>query len=354
MIHFKNEEKRGEFFLDKKSPIAIVGAGSWGSALAVVLADNGFKVDLLTRTKEHADEINSERTNKKYLPGISFSTNIVANNEIEEVLKNKQQIILAVPSHAMRETAESIKPYLTNETIITHATKGLEIASHKRMSEVILEALPAISRDRVLVLSGPSHAEEVSRRLPTTVVIAGTDLGYAEQVQGLFINNNFRVYTNLDLIGVEIAGALKNIIALGAGLSDGLAFGDNAKAALLTRGLAEITRLGVEMGASPLTFSGLAGVGDLVVTCTSKHSRNWRAGYMLGKGTPLEEVLENMGMVVEGVKTTKAAFFLAKDTGVEMPIAAELYQVLFENKSPQNAVNDLMGRVKTRELESFQ
>lgn len=335
--------------MEKHNVVAVIGAGSWGSALAMVLADNGHNVDLYTRTLEHMQEINNERTNKKYLPDIKFSEDIVASNNLEAVVKNKKHIILAVPSHVMRETVENIRPFITNEVIITHATKGLDIATYKRMSEIIFEGLQTVPYNNILVLSGPSHAEEVSKKLPTTVVITGTNISLAEQVQDLFINNYFRVYTNTDIIGVEIAGALKNIIALGAGLSDGLLFGDNAKAALITRGLAEIARLGVELGANPLTFSGLAGVGDLIVTCTSQHSRNWRAGFKLGQGKCLDEVLQEMGMVVEGVKTTKAAFHLAKKINVEMPITTELYQVLFANKTPQNAVEDLMGRVKTHE-----
>lgn len=345
----KNKWK-GEVLLNQQS-VAVIGAGSWGTALSMVLAYNGVKVDLLTRTKEHSDEINHKRTNSRYLKNIKLPELITANTNLQDVLENKKYIFLVVPSHAMRETAKSIRPFVNDETIIIHATKGLEIDTFKRMSEVIQEEIPELSTDKILVLSGPSHAEEVSLRLPTTVVIAGNSIKYAEEAQDLLINNNFRVYTNSDLIGVEIAGALKNIIALGAGLTDGLEFGDNAKAALMTRGLAEIARLGIEMGANPLTFSGLAGVGDLIVTCTSQHSRNWRTGYLLGKGKSLDTILAEMGMVVEGVKTTKAAYHLSRQRNVQMPITNELYQVLFEGKQLVNAVEDLMGRVKTREIE---
>lgn len=337
--------------MGNKESIAVIGAGSWGTALAIVLANNRYKVDLLTRTEEHKNEINNQRTNHRYLKEITIPTNITAHTNFSDVLVNKKYVIIVVPSHAMRETARAIKPHISEETIVVHATKGLEVDSHKRMSEIIREEIPFLPQEHILVLSGPSHAEEVSLRLPTTVVIAGKSILIAEQVQDLFINSDFRVYTNTDVIGVEIAGALKNIIALGAGLVDGLQFGDNAKAALITRGLAEIARLGIELGANPLTFSGLAGVGDLVVTCTSKHSRNWRAGYMLGQGKNLDTILAEMGMVVEGVKTTKAAYFLSNNKDVQMPITNELYKVLFEHKSPKAAAEDLMGRVKTHEIE---
>jgi Glycerol-3-phosphate dehydrogenase len=243
-------------------------------------------------------------------------------------------------------------PHLSPDTLVVHATKGFEAESLKRMTQVLSEELGRPAAD-IVVLSGPSHAEEVIRRLPTTVVVASESLEAAERAQDAFMNGAFRVYTNRDTAGVEIAGAIKNIIALGAGLSDGLQFGDNAKAALLTRGLAEIGRLGTAMGANPLTFAGLAGVGDLVVTSTSKHSRNWRAGYMLADGTPLETVLERMGMVVEGVKTTRAAFALSQQYRVDMPITAQLYEVLFRGKPPKAAVEDLMGRLKTHEMESI-
>jgi len=337
--------------LNNKEAIAVIGAGSWGTALAIVLANNNYFVDLLSRTEEHKNEINNNRTNHRYLKDIAIPANITAHTDMSDVLANKKYVIIVVPSHAMRETARSIKPYISEDTIIVHATKGLEIDSYKRMSEIIQEEIPLLPQEQILVLSGPSHAEEVSLKLPTTVVIAGKSISIAEQVQDLFINSDFRVYTNTDIIGVEIAGALKNIIALGAGLVDGLQFGDNAKAALITRGLAEITRLGMETGANPLTFLGLAGVGDLVVTCTSKHSRNWRAGYMLGQGKNLDTILADMGMVVEGVKTTKAAYFLSGNKNVQMPITNELYKVLFEHKSPKAAAEDLMGRVKTHEME---
>jgi len=339
--------------MEENRSVAVIGGGSWGTALAMVLANNGNYVEIYTRRENQRDEINKQHTNQKYLPDVKLPELISANTDLKSVVEDKLYVVLVVPSHVMRETAQKIRPFINNDTIIVHATKGLEVNTYKRMSEVIQDELPEHPKERILVLSGPSHAEEVSRFSPTTVVIAGTDLLMTEKAQDLFINSSFRVYTNNDLVGVEIAGSLKNIIALGAGLSDGLGFGDNAKAALITRGLAEITRLGLELGANPLTFLGLAGVGDLVVTCTSKHSRNWKAGYQLGKGEKLTTVLEMMGMVVEGVKTTKVAYDLTQEYHVKMPITSELFQVLFQNKSPKQAVEDLMGRVKKHEIEEI-
>ncbi|MBP1933468.1 NAD(P)H-dependent glycerol-3-phosphate dehydrogenase [Ammoniphilus resinae] len=331
--------------------VGIVGSGSWGTALAIVLADNAHQVEIWARRSEQADEINRNHTNEEYLPGIQLPDTIKASSKLEQVVEGKEMILFVVPSHSIRQVARQVSGYIPQEALIIHAIKGLELETHKRISEILLEELPVPLHERIAVLSGPSHAEEVSKRSPTTVVVASNSIKTAEEAQDALINQHFRVYTNPDVVGLEIGGALKNIIALGAGISDGLQFGDNAKAALMTRGLAEISRLGVYMGANPLTFSGLAGVGDLIVTCTSKHSRNWRAGNMLGQGHSLQEVLSVMGMVVEGVKTTKASYELSFQCGIEMPITQQLYQVLFENKEPRKAVEDLMGRLKTHEME---
>ncbi|MCF6137587.1 NAD(P)H-dependent glycerol-3-phosphate dehydrogenase [Pseudalkalibacillus berkeleyi] len=333
--------------------IAVIGAGSWGTALALVLADNNHDVRLWARRSEQVDEINEHHTNKKYLPEINLPTNIVATNDLTEAISNTDTIVLVTPTSALREILKQLKSEIEKPVTIVHASKGIEPDTLFRVSEVIEDEIPEELRKAVVVLSGPSHAEEVSLRQPTTVTVSSKNHNVAEQVQDLFINPNFRVYTNPDIVGVELGGSLKNIIALGAGLSDGLGYGDNAKAALLTRGLAEIARLGTTMGAQTLTFAGLSGIGDLVVTCTSVHSRNWRAGNLLGKGNSLEEVLENMGMVVEGVRTTKAAFQLAKKEGVEMPITNELYDVLFNSKHPKEAVDSLMRRSKTHEVEDL-
>lgn len=337
----------------KDRRIAILGLGSWGTALAIVLADNGFRVNIWGRNAEQCEMINRSRENMRYLPGIILSPEIIATPDLKEALHEVRAIVYAVPSQAMREVVEATLPFLEKEHILIHVTKGLELGTYKRMSEVIRETVPVDLRQRVAVLSGPSHAEEVAIRLPTTIVSASESAEIAEQVQDLFINQNFRVYTNPDLIGVEIGGALKNIIALAAGISDGLGFGDNAKAALLTRGLAEIGRIGVKLGANPLTFAGLAGIGDLIVTGNSLHSRNYRAGKMIGEGAEVERVQENMGMVVEGIKTTKAAYELSRQLEVTMPITHELYHVLFKKKDPRLAVEDLMGRGRTHEVEEI-
>ncbi|QMV44361.1 NAD(P)H-dependent glycerol-3-phosphate dehydrogenase [Cohnella cholangitidis] len=333
--------------------IAVLVAGSWGTALSRVLADNGHSVTLWTRKEAQANEINQERRNEKFLPGAKLPEGITATTVMADAVKEAEAVLFVAPSSAMREVARQAASYLHKDALVIHATKGFESDSLKRMSTVLAEELGR-SEEQIVVLSGPSHAEEVINRHPTTIVVASKEIACAEAAQDLFMNESyFRVYTNPDLIGVETAGAIKNIIALGAGLSDGLGFGDNAKAALITRGLAEIARLGAAMGANPLTFAGLAGVGDLIVTCTSQHSRNWRAGSMLAQGLPLAEVLERMGMVVEGVRTTKAAHALAGNHDVEMPITDQLYAVLFEGKSPEKAVGALMGRVRTHEIEEI-
>ncbi len=333
--------------------VIVLGAGSWGTALAMVLADNGYRVRLWAHKLQQINEINNLHTNEKYLPGVTLSKNIIGYSSLEEALEEAETIILAVPTKAIREVMKQIRGIITKPITIVHVSKGIEPDTFKRVSEVIKEELPSELLVNVVVLSGPSHAEEVSKRQPTTVTVACEDLNAAEKIQDMFINQHLRVYTNPDIIGVEIGGALKNIIAISAGITDGLGYGDNAKAALITRGLAEIARLGVAMGANPLTFAGLTGIGDLIVTCTSIHSRNWRAGNLLGKGQSLEDVLENMGMVVEGVRTTKAAYQLAKKMNVSMPITDALYDVLFNQKNPKEAVDVLMARGKTHEMEDI-
>ncbi|OZM57264.1 glycerol-3-phosphate dehydrogenase [Lottiidibacillus patelloidae] len=333
--------------------IAVIGAGSWGTALAIVLADNGHHVNLYGRRNDQIQEINDKHTNEKYLPGITLPHNIFGLSSLRHAVEDVSTIVLVTPTKAMRQVLSDLKQLLTKKVTIVHASKGIEPETHKRISEMIEEEIPSEYLNAVVVLSGPSHAEEVSRRMPTTVTVSSNNANAQELIQDLFINSNFRVYTNADVIGVELGGALKNIIALGAGLADGLGHGDNAKAALITRGLAEIARLGTKMGANPLTFAGLTGIGDLIVTCTSVHSRNWRAGNMLGKGKKLNDVLEDMGMAVEGVRTTKAAYQLAKNVGVEMPITEQIYEVLFNDKDPKTALDELMARGKTKELEDF-
>ena len=338
---------------DQKAAIAVVGAGSWGTALAMVLADNSHEVRLWSHNEVQVKEINDCHTNKKYLPEIVLPDLIVGYASLHESLDGVDTVILAVPTKAIREVLGKIRGVISSPITIAHVSKGIEPDTLLRISEMIKEEMPKELLQDVVVLSGPSHAEEVSLRHPTTVTVTSENMAAAEKIQDLFINHNFRVYTNSDVIGVEIGGALKNIIALAAGITDGLGYGDNAKAALMTRGLAEIARLGTKMGANPLTFSGLTGIGDLIVTCTSVHSRNWRAGNLLGKGKTLDEVLDNMGMVVEGVRTTKAAYQLAKEYNVNMPITAALYDVLFNGKNAKDAVDVLMARGKTHEMEDL-
>lgn len=336
-----------------REKISVLGAGSWGTALALVLADNGHEVRLWGHKREQIDEINQYHTNKKYLPGITLPEGIVGYDSLKEAIHNIDTVVLAVPTKAIREVLKKMIADLSTPLTIVHVSKGIEPDTHLRISEMIQQEVPNKLLKDIVVLSGPSHAEEVSLRQPTTVTVASNNMVAAEKIQDLFMNSHLRVYTNPDIIGVEIGGALKNIIALAAGITDGLGYGDNAKAALMTRGLAEIARLGTKMGANPLTFSGLAGIGDLIVTCTSVHSRNWRAGNLLGKGHSLDEVLENMGMVVEGVRTTKAAYQLAQKYGVQMPITETLYNVLFKNATPKDGVDALMSRVKTHEMEDL-
>ena len=335
------------------SKVSVLGAGSWGTALALVLADNHLNVLLWGHREELVKQINETHQNEKYLPGVSLPLNIKATTSMEEAILEAETVILAVPTKAMREVCKQMVPLLTKKILFVHVSKGIEPETHLRVSEMIEEEIPEHLREAVVVLTGPSHAEEVSLRQPTTVTAASYDMNAAKKVQDLFINQHFRVYTNADVVGVEIGGSLKNIIALAAGITDGLGYGDNAKAALITRGLAEIARLGAALGANPLTFLGLTGMGDLIVTCTSVHSRNWRAGNMLGKGKNLDEVLESMGMVVEGVRTTKATYQLAKKMDVNMPLTFALYEVLFNGVNPKDAVDRLMSRDKTSELDDL-
>lgn len=332
--------------------VAVLGAGSWGNALSIVLADNNHDIRLWTHRKEQAAEINETHRNENYLQ-VDLPHNLKAYYDLQEAIQDVEAIVLVVPSSAIREVCQQLKDILPEGVTIVHASKGIEPHSLKRISQIISEELPTYKEDDIVILSGPSHAEEVALRHPTTVTVASKNEEKANLVQNLFINSAFRVYTSKDVIGVELGGALKNIIALGAGISDGLGFGDNAKAALITRGLAEITRLGTAMGANPLTFLGLCGVGDLIVTSTSQHSRNWRAGEALGKGKSLDTILDEMGMVVEGVRTTKAAHLLSKEVQVEMPITDGLYDILFNNKEPKVVVGQLMNRERKEETDSF-
>ncbi len=330
--------------------IAVLGCGSWGTALAIVLAGKELPVTMWCRRAEQAREMRETRENRHYLPGVALPGSVRVTTSLEDAIRTAEHIVLAVPSQALRALLEALRPYLPEGALLINTAKGLEVGTNLRMSQVAEEVLPGIGR-RFAVLYGPSHAEEVGRGLPAAVVACSANTATAEAVQDLFMCASFRVYTNRDLVGVEIGGAVKNIIAIATGISSGLGLGDNAQAALITRGMAEITRLGVRMGADPQTFSGLTGIGDLVVTCTSLHSRNHRCGLALGQGKKLDEILRDMGMVVEGVETTRATVELARQLGVYMPISEMMYRVLFENFSVERAVTELMCRDKKREGE---
>ncbi len=328
--------------------IAVVGSGGWGTAIASLLAKNGHNVMLWSYLQAESEALSKDKENKQFLPGVILPDNISYTTSLEEAAKFAEIIVMVTPSQAIKKTAESLAPYVKSGTIIVTASKGLEQETQKRLSEVVSEAIP---QAKVAVMSGPSHAEEVGRELPTTNVIASGDIMLSQYLQDIFMCDTFRVYTGQDMVGVELGGALKNVIALCAGVTDGLGLGDNAKAALMTRGMAEITRLGVAMGADPMTFLGLAGMGDLIVTCTSMHSRNRRAGILIGQGMSPEQAVEEVKMVVEGFYTTKAAYLLAKKMNVEMPIVEQAYGVLFEGKDPKTAVMSLMIRDKKHETE---
>lgn len=333
-----------------KQKVAVLGAGSWGTALAMVLVENGHDVTIWGHLKEQIDEINQMHTNKQYLPDLILPTELKAEFSLEECVRDADAVLFVVPTKAMREVAKKFTAVCYNKPVIIHASKGLEQGTHERISVLLKEEIPVDKRKDVVVLSGPSHAEEVAVKDVTTITAASTDLENAEYVQALFSNEYFRVYTNQDVVGVELGAALKNIIALGSGALHGLGYGDNARAAIMTRGLAEISRLGMAMGADPLTFIGLSGVGDLIVTCTSVHSRNFRAGSLLGQGHTLDDVLENMGMIVEGVSTTKAAYELSRDLNIEMPITETIYKVLYEGQN----VDDMIKQIMLREFKSEQ
>ncbi len=328
------------------SKIAIIGAGSWGTALATVVSGKGHDVFMWTRSDEQRGSMRKHKENVKYLPEIKFDDNITICETIEESISGADAVLFSVPTQAFRKTFESALPFLDNDKVIINVAKGIEQNTLKRLSEVAYELRKDV---KYAVLSGPSHAEEVGRKLPTTVAIASEDTEIAKYVQDLFFTDRFRTYVNDDVVGVELGGALKNIIALGAGISDGMGFGDNAKAALMTRGLTEISRLGIALGAKQETFAGLTGMGDLIVTCTSMHSRNRRCGIMIGEGLSPVEATEKIGMVVESMFTTKAAYGLAKKVGVEMPITEKIYEVINGELKAADAVEILMGRERKNE-----
>lgn len=326
--------------------VSVIGAGSWGSALAVLLANNGHEVTLWSHDSKEIEMLQKEREQKDKLPGVKLPENIKVSADLEETLTGRDVIVMAVPSPVVRSMATRMAPYIKEGQVIVNVAKGIEDETYKTLTEIIEEEIPGAV---VCVLSGPSHAEEVGRKLPTTCVVGAKKERVAVMLQDLFMNEVFRVYTSPDIMGIELGGALKNVIALAAGVTDGLGYGDNTKAALMTRGIAELTRLGAALGGQIETFTGLTGIGDLIVTCTSVHSRNRKAGLLMGQGYSPKEAMDEVKMVVEGVYSAKAALGLAKRNNVNVPIIEEVNKVLFEEKDPKEAVADLLLRERKKE-----
>ena len=324
--------------------ISVLGAGGWGTTLSVLLHYNGHNVTLWEYHKSYAKDLIKKRVNAKYLPGIDIPKEIIITHDIKEATHNQNLIVLAVPSQFLRSVVQEIHPLSIKDTILVNVAKGIEKDSLLTMSQMLMEVIPSINEEQLGILSGPSHAEEVSRRVPTAVVAASKYKDTAKSIQSAFITSYFRVYTSSDILGVELGGALKNVIAIGAGIIEGAKFGDNTKAAIMTRGIAEMSRLGIAMGAQPETFAGLSGMGDLIVTCMSHHSRNRYVGELVGSGKKLKEIIKHMDMVAEGIDTSRSASQLAKKYKVETPITNEVYKILFEDKDPVKATTDLMTR----------
>lgn len=324
--------------------VGVVGGGSWGSTLANVLADNGHKTQIYMRDEKAKDDFNKDHSLDKYLPGVSFNKALLATSSIED-LRESEVIIFAIPTQSIRSALESYS-HIFEGKIIVNVSKGIEMSTGKMISEIFEEYYQP---DNFVALSGPTHAEEVAIKMPSAIVSSSTSPRNMNLVQDLFSNDYFRVYTNSDLVGVEIGGATKNIFSLGIGIIDGLGYGDNTKAAILTRGIHEISKLGLRLGARASTFYGLSGIGDLIATSTSPHSRNRRAGIYLGKGLSIEETEKEVGMVVEGIKTTKAVYELKEKLGIDMPITNEIYRLLFENADLAGAYENLMSREKKTE-----
>ena len=327
--------------------VGIIGAGSWGTALGITLCTNGHKVNIWDLDDSLLEVMERSKENKKYLPGVEIPKAMNVVKSMDLAIEGMDIVLFAVPTQHFRSAFEKAIPFLDDNQIIVNVAKGIEQGTLMRLSEIANILKPGL---KYVVLSGPSHAEEVGRLMPTTVTVASVNPDWAKDIQALFHNNRFRVYTHEDVVGVELGGALKNIIALGAGISDGMGFGDNAKAAMMTRGIVEMTRLGVALGAKKQTFAGLTGVGDLIVTCTSMHSRNRRCGILIGEGEKTKDAIEKIGMVVEGIYTTNAAYDLAKKVGVEMPITECIYRLTHDEIDAKEAVEILMGRDKKAEL----
>lgn len=329
--------------------ITVFGMGSFGTALANVLAENGHTVLMWGKNEDSVKELNDHHQNKRYLKDVVLNISIKATSDIKEAVNFTDIYLMALPTKAMREVTSEIDNLIDTKKTFIHVAKGIENDTFKRVSEMIEDSISEEHNGGIGVLSGPSHAEEVVIKQPTTVAASSKDEKVSKLIQDLFMNDYLRVYTNNDLVGVELGGALKNIIAVASGIVAGMGYGDNAKAALMTRGLAEISRLGEKLGADPMTFLGLGGIGDLIVTCTSTHSRNYTLGFKLGQGQTMDEALNEMNMVVEGIYTTNSVYHLAKQQNVDMPITNALYKVLFEDNPVKDSVKDLMGRDKKSE-----
>ncbi len=331
--------------------ITVIGAGSFGTALSVVLARAGNKVQLWARESEIAYAINNHHRNPTYVSGVTLPDSVTCHTDLDECLQDRDMIVFATPSHAMREVAERVKPSLNGDEIVVNVAKGIENDTFMTMSQVLDQVLEGvIIQDHIGVISGPSHAEEVSKFRPTTVVSTSYSKRTAEIIQETFMTPMFRIYLNYDIVGVEIGGSVKNIMAIAAGIIDGAELGDNAKAALITRGLHEMKRLGMKLGASQDTFSGLAGVGDLIVTCTSEHSRNRYVGYHIGQGEKLDSIVDSMDMIAEGVRTTRSVHDWSRKLNIEMPITDAVFKVLFEDQDPKDVLYDLMTRDPKEEI----
>ena len=333
------------------SNVSILGAGTWGCALAILLAGKGHDVTIWTKIENEARMLNENRKSMKNLPGAELPEQVKVTLDLKEACTDKDILVMAVASPYIRSTSHIAAPFIKEGQIIVNVAKGIEDVTLYTLTEVIKEEIPQAD---IAVLSGPSHAEEVSRGVPTTIVVGATSKETARFIQDVFMTDVFRVYISPDIIGIELGGSLKNVIALAAGIVDGLGFGDNTKAALMTRGMAEISRLGVKMGGKMETFAGLSGFGDLFVTCTSIHSRNWNAGNLMGQGKSMEEAMKEVNQVVEGVNSAKAALALAKKNEVEMPIVEQINMVLFEGKTSREALNDLLNRDRRTEYRSLE
>ncbi|MDJ0915224.1 MAG: NAD(P)H-dependent glycerol-3-phosphate dehydrogenase [Desulfobacterales bacterium] len=331
--------------------IGVVGGGSWGTALADLLACKGYQIDLWVYEEEVKKQIKEEHENKVFLPGFKLSENLIPSNNMETVVAGKDLVLIVVPSHVMRIAAQQMSNFLSPETVLVSASKGIENVTHLSMTGVLQEVLPQLPRKALAVLSGPSFAKEVAGKIPTAIAVAVEDKELGQKIQGIFATPYFRVYTSDDILGVELGGAVKNVVAIAAGIVDGLELGLNTRAALITRGMTEIRRLGVHLGANPRTFTGLAGIGDLILTCTGDLSRNHTVGKKIGQGRKLKTILSEMRMVAEGVKTAKSVYNLSRKEKVEMPIAHGVYHILYDELNPKDVLHQLMTRDLKQELD---